>query len=731
MAEPAEPALTTMAMEVTYIEDSPLFEDKVDQSYNNFEQVCNFLHTMSSQMAAYRKCGIALAKSCTALSDFVLSCENPMPQCNPEDAAPGTNSAPFGSPNSSPSVVKPRRKTGLDSAPFLAELTPALIQFGCLLRESSQAQDMLMEGLKQSFVDPLEKFARNEMEGLANVRKASTYASESHIQALRRFLQSPLKPKNLADDTIDSRAAELAVSRQAMEKSRFLLARRLTKVHCTKHLEVTDAILATMSSFGSYHKQLADQLESAEAYRKDLLYKQAVLRKELSEWDTRMTAQFNRLGRALAVTDGTCEAARRASIKAENPAARDSKETKLAIKEVKSLDDKQLAQIVRTQVEVSETRHGCWKQGARLREVYSPFKSTACVHEGYLFKKSSNKMMTLWNRRWFVLDGSKLYYIKGRERVLVCNVLLCTVRDVEMGLDSLYCFEILSANRRSYMLQAEGSVEYELWTGAIRQCIERQLVAGSGSENQGSPALITSGSGSQEYASSEEDETRADRWATLQALQQGIEANKECADCGASGPQWVSLNLGVLICIGCSGIHRSLGSHISKVRSLTLDALDEVDLSAVTMIGNKVSNTIWEANIPDGWTKPSSGATRETKEKWIRAKYVDKKFVSEQQPDPSAVSQNKALWAAIDGNDLVGTLKALAHGAELGWSDEKGWNSLHHAAAGGHVEACEFLIQNGANLSALDKRQCTPLDVAVLHNKLKTVEYIGKKMGPR
>jgi hypothetical protein len=37
-------------------------------------------------------------------------------------------------------------------------------------------------------------------------------------------------------------------------------------------------------------------------------------------------------------------------------------------------------------------------------------------------------------------------------------------------------------------------------------------------------------------------------------------------------PQWVSLPYGVVICIQCSGPHRGLGTHISKVRSLKLDS---------------------------------------------------------------------------------------------------------------------------------------------------------------
>lgn len=77
--------------------------------------------------------------------------------------------------------------------------------------------------------------------------------------------------------------------------------------------------------------------------------------------------------------------------------------------------------------------------------------------------------------------------------------------------------------------------------------------------------------------------------ASMESIRSRIPGNGFCVDCDAPGticlssvlqsiknreflgPEWASLNLGVLMCIECSGIHRNLGSHISKVRSLGLD----------------------------------------------------------------------------------------------------------------------------------------------------------------
>ena len=73
--------------------------------------------------------------------------------------------------------------------------------------------------------------------------------------------------------------------------------------------------------------------------------------------------------------------------------------------------------------------------------------------------------------------------------------------------------------------------------------------------------------------------------------------NDKCVDCMRRGPKWTSINLGVLLCIDCSGHHRGLGVHLSQIRSLILDSIREEWIVKITEMGNTNFNSIFEANL--------------------------------------------------------------------------------------------------------------------------------------
>lgn len=107
--------------------------------------------------------------------------------------------------------------------------------------------------------------------------------------------------------------------------------------------------------------------------------------------------------------------------------------------------------------------------------------------------------------------------------------------------------------------------------------------------------------------------------------------NKYCVDCDAKGPRWASWNLGIFLCIRCAGIHRNLGVHLSKVKSVNLDSWTAEQVSMMMEIGNSRGRAVYEANIPDGFRRPQTDSALEA---FIRAKYEHKKYIAREWVPP-------------------------------------------------------------------------------------------------
>ncbi|NXV36103.1 SMAP2 protein, partial [Rissa tridactyla] len=97
-----------------------------------------------------------------------------------------------------------------------------------------------------------------------------------------------------------------------------------------------------------------------------------------------------------------------------------------------------------------------------------------------------------------------------------------------------------------------------------------------------------------------------DRYQAVLASLLVEEENKYCADCQAKGPRWASWNIGVFICIRCAGIHRNLGVHISRVKSVNLDQWTQEQIQCMQEMGNGKANRLYEAYLPENFRRPQT-----------------------------------------------------------------------------------------------------------------------------
>ena len=205
---------------------------------------------------------------------------------------------------------------------------------------------------------------------------------------------------------------------------------------------------------------------------------------------------------------------------------------------------------------------------------------------------------------------------------------ICLVRPL-MDIERRFCFEIISPTK-SHVLQADTEDLYKRWITSLQQGISSALHADISKDDSAQGASGVDADQMKWEDSDNEDDDKKKKRSRPSAKQiLLIHGNEKCADCGADDPEWASINFGITLCIACSGIHRSLGVHISKVRSIKLDAFEPEILKVMAEIGNDVSNKIYEANVAEVIAKRATpDCPSDIRENWIKAKYLAKAFIN-------------------------------------------------------------------------------------------------------
>jgi hypothetical protein len=110
--------------------------------------------------------------------------------------------------------------------------------------------------------------------------------------------------------------------------------------------------------------------------------------------------------------------------------------------------------------------------------------------------------------------------------------------------------------------------------------------------------------------------------------------NRFCADCDAKNPRWVSINLGVFVCMRCCGFHRKLGVHISKMKSVTLDRWTPDMMRVIEQADNEILNAYLEKGRTE--QKPTESASAYVVENFIRTKYERRSWADRTRNDPAS-----------------------------------------------------------------------------------------------
>ncbi|CAN6218318.1 unnamed protein product [Urochloa humidicola] len=593
---------------------------------------------------------------------------------------------------------------------------PVMTKFTIALREIGTYKEVLRSQVEHMLNDKLLQFVDIDLHEMKDARKRFDKASLIYDQAREKYLS--LK-KGTRTDVATAVEDELHSARSSFEQARFNLVTSLSNIEAKKRFEFLEAVSGTMDAHLRYFKQGYELLHQMEPYINQALayaqqsrersnYEQAALVERMQEFKRQIDreSRWSPNGMNDSPNGDGIQAIGRSSHK--------------MIEAVMQSASKGKVQTIRQGYlsKRSSNLRGDWKRRFFVLDsrgmLYYYRKQNSRPSSGYSNQRVStpSEHGSGLLSRWF----SSHYHGGVHDEKSVArhtvNLLTSTIKVDADQSDLRFCFRIISPTK-NYTLQAESAMDQMDWiekiTGVIASLLSSQsperrlLLSPKGSSHHRTASESSSFSSSTELEHSISEDcmleknsgsgyfehsargTQHHRTSMMKPdkpidLLRKVAGNGNCADCGASEPDWASLNLGILLCIECSGVHRNMGVHISKVRSLTLDVRvwEPSVINLFQSLGNTFANTVWEEMLPStscadhddisradelentshgALSKPKQSDPITVKEKFIHAKYAEKDFVRKHNVDEIQLAQQ--MWDNVSSNNKKGVYSLI------------------------------------------------------------------------
>lgn len=320
----------------------------------------------------------------------------------------------------------------------------------------------------------------------------------------------------------------------------------------------------------------------------------------------------------------------------------------------------------------------------------TPFKGTTRLTiQGWLYKRG--KRFSSWQRRFVVVSNGFLSYGANVDDYMrdptTINLVLCSVR-YEKDSQRPNCFSITSPDEIR-VFECVSQYDLDRWISIIESNI-MSAINNSGKRK------------TQDVA----------RNSTI-LMKPAHSLRFECADCKSCDATWITLNWCQHLCSKCSGVHRSLGPTISRVRSIVLDTIHPWPLKVFEKLSTSPTNQFLEYKVEDR-DKITASSSNEKREEYIRKKYVDLAFADDRPKDYN-------IFEAIEEGDLFKVFKCVATGDHKTGGD---YLPIHAAAIQGDALVLTLIAMNMNNLDEADNGGWTALIYAVYYDNEECVNCL-------